>query len=152
MNPVIGHIDAILSVGPQEARVLSLCPGGQYPGLVNIVNTLMEGFYKLSTDQAEESITRLNSLILLSHSLEKLEERKALPPLELERIRKEVRGLTRMTFLSCRLVRPLTPFSLTATGYEETINRGLWDAGICAVDKVLEQETGEHHIPRTLFA
>lgn len=151
LNPTIGHVDAILSVGIQDTRVLSMAPKGQYPSIHHIVNTLMEGFYKMAADQTEKTLTRINSLVLLKKTTHGTFENLGLPVSERDRLAKACTDLERNTFVSCRLYRPVSPFSLTITGYEETVNKGLWDAGFCAVERVLDVESGKTGIFRTLY-
>jgi predicted acylesterase/phospholipase RssA len=144
LNPKIGHIDAILSVGCKEARVFETAARGQYPSIGNIMNTVMEGFYKLAADQTEKTITRINSLVLMKKL--KIED-SDMPISERKRISQAANELERNTYVSCRLFRPVTPFSLTTTGYEETISAKLWNSGAASVDQVLSVEKGGiHHI------
>jgi predicted acylesterase/phospholipase RssA len=151
-NPSIGHIDAILSVGTKETRMLSVAPKGTYPSIGNIVNTLMEGFYKLAADQTEKAVTRINALVALKKTFQgNVSSLEGLPASERKRLQNEISKIERDSYVSCRLYRPVTPFSLTATGYAETINQGLYDAGLVAVDDLLHKEKGETGILRTLY-
>lgn len=151
LNPLVGHIDAILSVGEKDARVFTTAPKGKYPDLTNIMSTVMEGFYKLAADQTEKTITRINSTVLLKKMYgTQIPNVYDLPSEEKRRLNDSMRDLERNTFISCKLFKPVTPFMLSATGGDETIGQFLWDSGYSAVAHTMGLDDGTSFCPRTL--
>lgn len=138
-NPVVGHIDVIVSVGSRELRVLPTPLGGASPSLENIGNSMMEGFYQ-STDRVQDEIDLANALVFYKTQSE--EHHKAVPSGERKRLTEAANCADRQTYVTARVVRPTIPVSLTMTGAEESISRNMWDAGIRAVDYVLAREHG----------
>ena len=141
LNPKIGFIDAILSVGSKEARIIPLCEKGSYPNINNIIGSLVESFYKFSADNAEEVITSINMRVLMK-SIMGTKIDVGMPETEKQRIEKSLKTLERTTFVECRIFRPSTPFVLSTTGENETINKTLYDSGIETATRTLSLESG----------
>jgi hypothetical protein len=111
---------------------------------------MMEAFYKMATDRVDQVVNQINSLLLMiRHFQEYPKEFYLLPQTEQKRLRLAMTTLQRRTFLTCRLYRPQSPLSLTPTGYGENVSQGLWDAGVCIVQSVIQQETGNGGAIRT---
>lgn len=144
-NPEIDHVDVIVSVGDAANRVVSFAPPGQYPSLENMVNILLEGFYRMATEETESMIDKTNSMILLKLLIsENPKAIEMMPVSERKKLRETLRQTKREKFVTSRIYRPKQPLSLTATGYKESVSTSLWDSGLQSVDIILTDEKTEH--------
>jgi hypothetical protein len=66
-----------------------------------------------------------------------------LPTKERERIKQRIKSVTRESYVSCTIFKPLMPLGVSASGIEEAISSKLWKAGYASAIKTLERETGK---------
>lgn len=141
-TPELDHVDVVVSVGPREGRILDMATPGKYPSMSEQINTLMEVFYGVSSDRVSDMVAEVNSKVCMkSFLMASPEAFCGMPPGEVERTRKYIQMTKRTTYITARILRPITPFTLTATGQTESVSKPLWNAGIGTSNRAINAIT-----------
>lgn len=151
-NPLISNIDAILSVGSKEARVVNLAQKGKYPDLTQIANAMMEGWYGSTIDMADSIISNINMRVKNKAILRAYEGFfDDVPRTERERIIKECNETVRNSYVECTIFRPVAPLSVSASGISDSVTKKLWDVGFSTAVVTMEKETGTKIFQRQFY-